>query len=263
MASLSVSVGAGAQRGKPLSSINLEDTVENFPSLRYKFSRNGISADKKSITCEVTGAVITLTNAATFEKSGDYGFYLSGSSFVFSLTGANFASKFTTKDMLFISNSDIATGSNGGFTIGQNNGPSAGTDPEFRVNTPAGYAYLDYNTHWSNIPAVNISGGIGALCGCIAPFDNLIEKFAVYSDGTTAPSKVIGSNNTGADFTSANWAFDDVFKITAGSPATIYYGLYILEFKNGRPNDNVIKDGLLWMAANRDKGLPPMWKDLA
>jgi len=237
------------QFNKPLSAIDLDDTVANFPSLKLKFSREGMADNNLSITCPISGIILSSTSA--FNLVGDTGFTRS------SVTAMDGALTLSDKDFLCLVNADIIN-ANGSTDFGKTN-TSGGA---IKAVPASSYSYYDGNTVGSNYVTMGATaaGDLSAIGVAVGPQLDFGNKYSIYADGTTAAVKTVGAI-TGT-FDKADWTINSGFLL--GSNTTItYHSIYVLEFANGIPDDTVITQGMQWMAANRDKGLPPMWKDLA
>jgi len=233
---------------KPLSSIVHEDTAAIFPSLRLKFSRAGMADNKLSITCPISGKILSTSTA--FNEIGATGFSRA------SVTSMDSALALSNSDFLCLVNADI-TAATGGTLFG-----GATTDGgSINVRPASSYSYYDANVIGSNyntIPATT-AGDLSAIGVAVSPSLDFGDKYAVFADGTTAVEKDAGVI-TGT-WNAADWQINQSFGLGANAAIT-YHSLYVLEFVNGLPSDTIISQGMQWMAANRDKGLPPHWKDL-
>jgi len=248
MAALTPSESGAAAQHVPLSSINLEDTVANFPSLKRKYARSGMSEDRLTITCPISGSV--LTSSDPFELLGDFGFEKAtdATTSIVGLTGA-----FSTEAFLLVLNRDTIGGNTGGVTFG------SAAFPQLIVSDAHSIKYTYFSAGiYSSLPA--LAAGDTSAKGCaVSPEFDFHHEISVWADGTTA-SSAINAPTTGTF--DQDWSvIPEGLKLPTNGDA-ILYSIYVLSFANGLPSDLVIAQGLEWMADNRDKGLPPHWKGL-
>lgn len=230
-----------------MTDINSDPTAANFPALKYAFTYDGCDFVNKTITCPISGMVLT---ASSLTDNGDGTFTPNTVTLSKNLVAPH--DGISPIDMSLVMVAPTASNNTGTrFGMGdQVAGAGMVLAPE------ASWVTLTNSANYHDIPASNLSAA-GALdyCGILAiSWSGDTSRKTQYDAGLSSIAQVQGVTagaGISAGITQAELEADN--KLILGSPS--YTGLYIFHWTDGIPDDD--KQAAAWMGVNHR--LYPGW----